>query len=79
MKSSDNQRLRIGAWRVDPALDEISRDGTSVKLEPRTTRLLVCLAKHAGQVVSVEKILDEVWTGVVVTPNSVYQALAELR
>ncbi len=79
MKSSDNRRLRIGAWRVDPALDEISRDGTSVKLEPRTMRLLVCLAKYAGQVVSVEKLLDEVWTGVVVTPNSVYQALAELR
>lgn len=79
MKSSDNRRWRIGAWRVDPALDEISRDGTSVKLEPRTMRLLVCLAKHAGQVVSVEKLLDEVWTGVVVTPNSVYQALAELR
>ena len=79
MKSSDNGRLRIGAWRVDPALDEISRNGTSVKLEPRTMRLLVCLAKHAGQVVSVEKLLDEVWTGVVVTPNSVYQALAELR
>ena len=42
-------------------------------------RLLGCLAKHAGQVVSVEKLLDEVWTGVVVTPNSVYKALAELR
>jgi TolB-like protein/Flp pilus assembly protein TadD len=79
MKSSDNQRLRIGGWRVDPALDEISRDGTSVKLEPRTMRLLVCLAEHAGQVVSVERLLDEVWTGVVVTPNSVYQAVAELR
>ena len=79
MKSSDNQRLRIGAWRVDPAFDEISRDGTSVKLEPRTMRLLICLAEHAGQVVSVEKLLDVVWTGVVVTPNSVYQAVAELR
>lgn len=79
MKSSDNQRLRIGAWRVDPALDEISRDGTSLKLEPRTMRLLVCLAEHAAQVMSVEKLLDEVWTGVVVTPNSVYQAVAELR
>ena len=79
MKSSDNQRLRIGAWCVDPALDEISRDGTGVKLEPRTMRLLICLAEHAGQVVSVEKLLDEVWSGVVVTPNSVYQAVAELR
>jgi TolB-like protein/DNA-binding winged helix-turn-helix (wHTH) protein/Flp pilus assembly protein TadD len=79
MTSPDNHLLRIGAWRVDPALDEISRDGTSVKLEPRTMRLLVCLAGRAGQVVSVEQLLDEVWKDVVVTPNSVYHAVAELR
>ncbi len=79
MKSPDNHLLRIGVWRVDPTLDEISRDGTSVKLEPRTMRLLVCLAEHAGQVVSVEQLLDKVWRDVVVTPNSVYHAVAELR
>jgi transcriptional activator of cad operon len=79
MTSPDNHLLRIGAWRVDPALDEISRDGTSVKLEPRTMRLLVCLAGRAGQVVSVEQLLDEVWKDVVVTPNSVYHAVGELR
>ena len=79
MTSPDNHLLRIGAWRVDPALDEISRDGTSVKLEPRTMRLLTCLARRAGQVVSVEQLLDEVWKDVVVTPNSVYHAVAELR
>ena len=79
MKSPDSHLLRIGAWRVDPALDEISRDGTRVKLEPRTMRLLVCLAGRAGQVVSVEQLLDEVWKDVVVTPNSVYHAVAELR
>lgn len=71
--------LRVGEWRVDPALDEISKDGTSVKLEPRTMRLLVCLAQHAGRVVSVEQLLDEVWKDVVVTPNSVYHAVATLR
>ncbi len=79
MKSPDNHLLRIGAWRVDPTLDEISSDGKSAKLEPRTMRLLVCLAEHAGQVVSVEQLLDEVWKDVVVTPNSVYRAVAELR
>src|SRR5882762_7214868 len=79
MKPPDNHLLRIGAWRVDPTLDEISRDGTSVKLEPRTMGLLVCLAEHAGEVVSVEQLLDEVWRDVIVTPNSVYHAVAELR
>ena len=79
MKAPDSLVLQIGAWRVDPALDEISKDGTAVKLEPRTMCLLVCLAEHAGQVVSVEQLLDEVWKDVVVTPNSVYHAVAALR
>ena len=61
MKFPDSHVLRIGTWRVDPALDEISKDGTTVKLEPRTMRVLVCLAEHAGQVVSVDQLLDQVW------------------
>src|SRR5579863_2580208 len=76
---ADNRVIRIGAWRVDPALDEISRDGTTVKLEPRAMRVLLCLAEHAGQVVSVDQLLDAVWKDVIVTPDSVYQAVAGLR
>jgi TolB-like protein/Tfp pilus assembly protein PilF len=79
MKSPDNLVFRIGAWRVDPALDEISKDNETVKLEPQTMRLLVCLAEHAGGVVSVEQLLDQVWKDVIVTPNSVYHAVAMLR
>ncbi len=79
MKVTDNSSLRIGAWRVDPALDEISKDGNTVKLERRAMQLLLYLAEHAGQVVSVEQLLDQVWAGVVVTPDSVYHAVAALR
>src|ERR1700758_2208378 len=71
--------LRIGEWRVDPSLDQITQGGKTVKLEPRAMRVLVCLAEHAGQVVSVEQLLDAVWKDVVVTPDSVYQAVAVLR
>jgi DNA-binding winged helix-turn-helix (wHTH) protein len=71
--------FRIGEFRIDPALDEISKEGTTTKLEPRTMRLLVCLAERAGQVVSVEQLLDLVWKDVVVSPDSVYQAVASLR
>lgn len=71
--------FHIGNFRVDPALDEISSDGATVKLEPRAMRVLVCLAEHAGEVVSVDQLLDAVWRDVVVTPDSVYQAVAALR
>ena len=79
MKSTGSLVFRIGAWRVDPDLDEISKSDETTKLEPRMMRLLVCLAEHAGKVVSVEQLLDQVWKDVVVTPNSVYHAVAALR
>ena len=42
-------------------------------------RVLLCLAQRAGEVVSIEDLLNEVWSGVIVTPDSVYQAVASLR
>ena len=42
-------------------------------------RLLLCLAERAGQVVSIDDLLEQVWTGVIVTPDSVYQAVTSLR
>jgi TolB-like protein/DNA-binding winged helix-turn-helix (wHTH) protein/Tfp pilus assembly protein PilF len=69
----------LGEFRVNPALDEISRGGITTKLEPRTMRLLVCLAERAGQVVSVEQLLNLVWKDVIVSPDSVYQVVASLR
>ena len=75
----ENAPFRIGDWRIDPALDEISCDGRTIKLEPRTMGVLVCLARRAGEVVSVDDLLDAVWKDVVVTQHSVYQAVAVLR
>lgn len=72
-------RFRLEEWTVDPAIDEIRSPSARQKLEPRTMRLLLCLAKAGTGVVSTEKLLDEVWQGVVVGPNSVYQAVSNLR
>jgi TolB-like protein/DNA-binding winged helix-turn-helix (wHTH) protein/Tfp pilus assembly protein PilF len=71
--------FQLGAWLVDPTLDTISRGGQTQKLEPRMMRLLACLADSAGAVVSQDRLLAEVWAGVVVGPASVYQAISQLR
>jgi transcriptional activator of cad operon len=42
-------------------------------------RLLLCLAERPGEVVSIDDLLDRVWSDVVVAPDSVYQAVASLR
>jgi len=71
--------VRIGEWTVHPALDSISRGTETQKLEPRAMRLLLCLANSAGEVVSIDRLLTEVWAGVVVGSASVYEAVSQLR
>jgi DNA-binding winged helix-turn-helix (wHTH) protein/TolB-like protein len=72
-------KLRIGDWCVDPAAGQISRGGEVVRVEARTLRLLLALAERPGEAVSIDELLDRVWAGVIVTPDSVYQAVASLR
>src|ERR1700756_5545421 len=79
MEGPDRVVLRIGDWRVDPASSQISRNGETARLEARTMRLLLCLAEHPGEVVSIDELLDKVWTDVAVSPDSVYQSVASLR
>jgi adenylate cyclase len=71
--------VQIGEWIAHPAIDCISRGTETQKLEPRAMRLLLCLANSAGEVVSIDRLLTEVWAGVVVGSASVYEAVSQLR
>ncbi len=79
MERPTTTMLRIGTWCVNPASGQISRDGETARVEVRTMRLLLCLAEHAGEVVSIDDLLNQVWSGVIVAPDSVYQAVTSLR
>jgi TolB-like protein/DNA-binding winged helix-turn-helix (wHTH) protein len=79
MKDLAKTMLRVGAWCVNPTTSEISRNDETLRLEARAMLLLVCLAEHAGEVVSIDELLNQAWPGVVVSPDSVYQAVASLR
>jgi transcriptional activator of cad operon len=79
VEQSSRATLRIGEWTVSPLSGQMTRGEETVRLEARTMRLLLCLAEHAGEVVSIDDLLDQVWQGVIVTPDSVYQAVTSLR
>src|SRR5713226_6407180 len=79
MERPTTTMLRVGDWCVNPASGQISRNGETARVEVRTMRLLLCLAEHAGEVVSIDDLLDHVWSDVTVAPDSVYQAVASLR
>ncbi|HEY7241363.1 MAG TPA: winged helix-turn-helix domain-containing protein [Burkholderiales bacterium] len=73
------QRLQVGDWTVDTALNQLSAAGRSVKLEPKAMAVLVHLAQRPGEVVSRETLLAAVWPGVVVSDDAVTQVVIKLR
>ncbi|WP_028103143.1 winged helix-turn-helix domain-containing protein [Pseudoduganella violaceinigra] len=79
MSNSPSATLRVGDWRVNRLTGELARDGACLRLEERSLRLLTCLADRAGDVLSAEELLAHAWPGVVVSPDSLYQAITLLR
>ena len=73
------ETLRVGDWTVDPALNQVSASGKTVRLEPKAMALLAYLAERPGEVVSREALLAAVWPGVVVGDDSLTQAIIKLR
>lgn len=72
-------QIQIGDWSVQSETGKISRGDEVARLEIRSVRLLVYLAERAGEVVSIEELLEKVWPDVAVSSDSVYQAVASLR
>ena len=79
MDAQDTSILRVGDWRVDAGSGRMARNDETIRLDVRAMRLLLCLAEHAGTVVSIDDLINHVWGGVAVSPDSVYQAVTALR
>jgi len=71
--------FRLGEWLVDPATDRVQRDGHTLSLQPKFMHLLTFLAEHQGEVVSRERILDQVWGKHYVADGTLRHAVAVLR
>jgi len=66
-------------WIVEPELNRVSNGEVSVRIEPKTMEVLLCLADHAGEVVSRRDLVDTVWTVEFITESTLNHAVADLR
>jgi TolB-like protein/DNA-binding winged helix-turn-helix (wHTH) protein/Tfp pilus assembly protein PilF len=71
--------FRVGPWLVEPSLNTVSRNGTTVHLEPKQMGVLVCLAEHPGEPLSKEKLLQSVWPDTFVSDDVLTRSIFELR
>ncbi len=69
----------VGDWRVSPADNALFREGEGQQLEPKVMALLVHLAANAGRTVSREQLFQAVWPDVVVSDDTLTQAIIKLR
>jgi hypothetical protein len=69
----------IAGWSLEEERHCLVRGHESVKLEPRTTRLLAHMARHAGEPLGREDLLGEVWSGVVVGDEALTTAINKIR
>lgn len=71
--------FRLGPWRVDPGLCEISSGEQARHVEPRTMEVLCHLAAHAGTTVSRDQLLDSIWKTRHVVEDALTRCVSQLR
>jgi len=78
VKSSD-RIVRFAEFTLDPANRLLLRAGTPVELGGRYFDALVMLVRERGQLISKDRLHEEVWRGVPVTDEALSQAIMALR
>lgn len=71
--------FQLGSWLVQPRLNSICSAGESKRLEPKVMQVLVCLAEHAGEVVSKGDLIGAVWPETFVSDDALLRSISELR
>ncbi|MGH8496105.1 MAG: winged helix-turn-helix domain-containing protein [Gammaproteobacteria bacterium] len=70
---------RLGDLRIDLDRRQVSRDGAEIRLPALSFDLLVALVAAAPKVLSLDALMDRVWPGVVVGPETVNKRVTLLR
>jgi TolB-like protein/DNA-binding winged helix-turn-helix (wHTH) protein/tetratricopeptide (TPR) repeat protein len=71
--------FRVGPWLVQPGLNTVSHNSTSLRLEPKVMEVLVRLAQHPGEPVCKEQLLQAVWPDTFVSDDVLVRSVSELR
>src|SRR5690349_1811565 len=66
-------------WRVQPALNRVTKDGAEVRLEPRVMQVLACLLAADGEPVTRDALMQQVWGHEYVTEDALNRTVSKLR
>jgi DNA-binding winged helix-turn-helix (wHTH) protein/formylglycine-generating enzyme required for sulfatase activity/dienelactone hydrolase len=69
----------LGSLAVRPSSREVVRGVEKEVLEPRVMQVLVLLARHRGQVISRDQLIEACWAGRVVGEDAINRCIARVR
>ena len=74
-----NRVYYFGSFRLDQAERQLSRNGKTVRLAPKTFDVLLVLIQNKGCLVTRDRLLEEVWADVFVEEANLSVNIASLR
>src|SRR3979490_166454 len=72
-------RYQVADLLVDPGTGRVMRGATEIPLPKLSFDLLLVLIRDAPNLLSIDSLMDRVWPGVVVSPETVSQRVKLLR
>ena len=75
----DETEYKLCDWRVQPALNRLTRAGAEVRLEPRVMQVLACLLAAHGEPVTRDALMQAVWGHEYVTEDALNRTVSKLR
>lgn len=72
-------RWRFAGAELDESTQQLSVGGVPVSLERKPLDILLCLLRHAGEVLTKDELLETVWPGRVVVEATLSVAVSKLR
>ena len=73
------RRFRVGPVEIDPSSGRVAGPGGSESLDRKVMDVFLMMAGHAGQVVTREQLLSQLWPSVVVTDDALTRCIYVLR
>lgn len=73
------ETIQFGDYVLEVPARQLRRSGEEVVLQPKAFDTLVFLVRNADRVVSKDELLNEVWSGTVVTENALARVISALR
>ncbi len=76
---ANNRRYQVNDLVIDPGRARVSRGGVEISLPKLSYDLLVALVEAAPNLASIDDLMERVWPGLVVSPETVSQRVKLLR